>query len=169
MLKIVGSDMKKIPKFEIYKNRKNGIYPELKIWHSKGKWEWEVKQIKQAWEIYEICQGREAEYVDLSEIKVYPHRIDAIREYGERYASVDLSIPAIVFPILHTENYRYKIYDGKHRYKKSVELGLPSLLSYIVEPSDSMTKYSGKEDTIEAANLAAVRILTILVEKQNIA
>ncbi len=161
--------MKNIPKFEIYKNRKNGIYPELKIWHSKGKWQWEVKQIKQAWEIYEIFKGREAIYIELDKIKTYKDRIDAIREYGERYASVDLSIPAIVFPILHTENKRYKIYDGKHRYKKSVELGLPSLLSYIVEPSDSMTKYKGKEDTIEAAHLSGIRILTMLIEKQNIA
>jgi len=161
--------MKNIPKFEIYRNKKNGIYPELKIWHSKGKWEWHVKQLKQAWEIYEICQGREAVYVDLSEIKIYQHRIDSIRENGERYASVDLSIPAIVFPIFHTKNCRYKIYDGKHRYKKTVELGLPSLLSYIVEPKDSMIRYCGKEDSIEAANLSAIRILTMLVEKQNIA
>jgi len=161
--------MKIIPKFEIYKNRKNGIYPEMKIWHSKGKWVWHVKQIKQAWEIYEICQGREAVYVDLSEIKIYQHRIDSIREHGERYASVDLSIPVIMFSINHTENKRYKIYDGKHRYKKSVELGLPSILSYIVEPHDSCNLYHGKEDTIEAANLSAVRVLTMLVEKQNIA
>ncbi len=160
--------MKNIPKFEIYKNRKNGIYPELKIWHSKGKWQWEVKQIKQAWEIYEIFKGREAIYIELDKIKTYKDRIDAIREYGERYASVDLSIPAIVFPIDHTENKSYKIFDGKHRYKKSVELGLDSLLSYVCNREEAHHIYEGAEDTFEQANLFAVRILRMLIEKHNI-
>ena len=55
-------------------------------------------QQRQAWEIYEIFKGREAIYIELDKIKTYKDRIDSIREYGERYASVDLNIPAIVFP-----------------------------------------------------------------------
>ena len=125
-------------------------------------------QQRQAWEIYEIFKGREAIYIELDKIKTYKDRIDSIRENGERYASVDLNIPAIVYPINHTENKSYKIFDGKHRYKKSVELGLDSLLSYVCSHNEAYHTYEGAEDNIEAANLSAIRILTMLVEKQNI-
>ena len=160
--------MKIIPKFEIYKKNLHNFLPQLKIYHSKGKWTWKVIQQKQAWEIYEIFKGREAIYIELDKIKTYKDRIDSIREYGERYASVDLSIPAIVYPIDHTENKSYKIFDGKHRYKKSVELGLPSLLSYVVDMKDAYHYYDGKEDSFEQANLSAVRIFTMLINKHDI-
>ena len=160
--------MKIIPKFEIYKKNLHNFLPQLKIYHSKGKWTWKVIQQRQAWEIYEIFKGREAIYIELDKIKTYKDRIDSIREYGERYASVDLSIPAIVYPIDHTENKSYKIFDGKHRYKKSVELGLDSLLSYVCNHNEAYHIYDGSEDSFEQANLSAVRILTMLIDKINI-
>ena len=125
-------------------------------------------QQRQAWEIYEIFKGREAIYIELDKIKTYKDRIDSIREYGERYASVDLSIPAIVYPIDHTENKSYKIFDGKHRYKKSVELGLDSLLSYVCNHNEAYHIYDGSEDSFEQANLSAVRIFTMLINKHDI-
>ena len=125
-------------------------------------------QQRQAWEIYEIFKGREAIYIELDKIKTYKDRIDSIRENGERYASVDLNIPAIVYPINHTENKSYKIFDGKHRYKKSVELGLDSLLSYVCNRNEAYHIYEGAEDTFEQANLSAVRILRMFIEKHNI-
>ena len=125
-------------------------------------------QQRQAWEIYEIFKGREAIYIELDKIKTYKDRIDSIRENGERYASVDLNIPAIVYPINHTENKSYKIFDGKHRYKKSVELGLDSLLSYVCNHNEAYHIYDGSEDSFEKANLSAVRILTMLIDKINI-
>ena len=125
-------------------------------------------RIKQSWEIYEIFKGREAIYIKLDKIKTYKDRIDSIREHGERYASVDLNIPAIVFPINHTENKSYKIFDGKHRYKKSVELGLDSLLSYVCSHNEAYHIYDGSEDSFEQANLSAVRIFTMLVNKHDI-
>lgn len=160
--------MKIIPKFEVYKKNLHNFYPQMKIYHTSGKWVWKVFILKNSYEIYEICQGREAVYIDLSEIHVRQHRVDSIRENGERYASVDLNIPAIVFPIKHTKNKSYKIFDGKHRYKKSVELGLPSLLSYVVDMKDAYHYYDGKEDSFEQANLSAVRIFTMLVNKHDI-
>ena len=160
--------MKIIPKFEIYKKNLHNFLPQLKIYHSKGKWRWKVMKVKQSWEIYETFKGREAIYIELEKIKTYKDRIDSIRENGERYASVDLNIPAIVFPINHTENKSYKIFDGKHRYKKSVELGLNSLLSYVCNQNDAYHIYQGAEDTFEQANLFAVRILTMLVQKHDI-
>ena len=102
----------------------------MKIYHTSGKWVWKVFILKNSYEIYEICQGREAVYIDLSEIHVRQHRVDSIRENGERYASVDLNIPAIVFPIKHTKNKSYKIFDGKHRYKKKRRIR--SSLSFIL-------------------------------------
>ena len=107
--------MKIIPKFEVYKKNLHIFYPQMKIYHSQGKWVWKVFILKHSYEIYEIYQGREAVYIDLSEIHVRQHRVDSIRENGERYASVDLNIPAILFPIKHTKNKSYKIFDGKHR------------------------------------------------------
>ena len=160
--------MKIIPKFEIYKKNLHNFLPQLKIYHSKGKWRWKVMQQRQAWEIYEIFKGREAIYIELDKIKTYKDRIDSIRENGERYASVDLNIPAIVYPINHTENKSYKIFDGKHRYKKSVELGLDSLLSYVCNHNEAYHIYDGSEDSFEQANLSAVRILTMLIDKINI-
>tara|TARA_B100000927_G_scaffold263164_1_gene234494 strand:- start:1235 stop:1720 length:486 start_codon:yes stop_codon:yes gene_type:complete len=160
--------MKIIPKFEIYKKNLHNFLPQLKIYHSKGKWRWKVMKVKQSWEIYETFKGREAIYIELEKIKTYKDRIDSIRENGERYASVDLNIPAIVFPISHTKNKSYKIFDGKHRYKKSVELGLNSLLSYVCNQNDAYHIYQGAEDTFEQANLFAVRILTMLVQKHDI-
>ena len=125
-------------------------------------------QQRQAWEIYEIFKGREAIYIELDKIKTYKDRVDSIREYGERYASVDFNIPAIVYPINHTKNKSYKIFDGKHRYKKSVELGLDSLLSYVCNHNEAYHIYDGSEDSFEQANLSAVRILRMFIEKHNI-
>jgi len=160
--------MKIIPKFKIYKKNLHNFTPQLKIYHSKGKWKWKVMQQRQAWEIYEIFKGREAIYIELDKIKTYKDRIDSIRENGERYASVDFNIPAIVYPINHTKNKSYKIFDGKHRYKKSVELGLDSLLSYVCNHNEAYHIYDGSEDSFEQANLSAVRILTMLIDKINI-
>ena len=86
--------------------------------------------------------------INISKLK-YFNDLYKIKEDSERYLNVDLSLPALVVDF---GDY-YRLIDGKHRLKKTLDGGGTTLLCHIISKKEALKLYKSVVDDPYSLNI----------------